>query len=163
MNMLIDELRAIAATPLSWGAVLLLMTFLLYSIYHRWACPLMHNKAEISATEAQEARDRPFSAGPRFGLFMIAGITAAVAGLSLIGEGTYPLVSFYLLVAGVFTIQTEPVRLQIREAELRVIASETIGGDVKQVALERLDTTHLWLIWLQFGILVGTAVFLLAI
>lgn len=163
MNMLIDELRAVAADPYAWGAVPVLLAFLLGALWRRRVCPLIHRAAEIGPAEARAAQARPFSAGPRFALLMLAGIAATLAGLTLIEKGTYPTVAFYLLLAGVFVIQTEPARLQLREAEIRVIAAEAMPEDVREIAVERLETNHLWLISLQGVILIGTVAFLLAI
>lgn len=163
MTMLIDELRALAANPVAWGAVPLLLAFLLYALYRRRHCPLIHRTATISVDEARAAQDRPFAAGMRFAFLMLAGIGATIASLTLIAGGTYPTLAFYLLVAGVFVIQTEPARLQLREAEIRAIAAEGLDEEVREIAIDRLETNHLWLIMLQALILVGTVAFLIAI
>ncbi|MEO0621148.1 MAG: hypothetical protein AAFU49_12745 [Pseudomonadota bacterium] len=163
MTMLIDELRQLAANPFTWASVPVLLAFLLYALYRRRCCPLLHRTLTITPEQARASADQPYTAGPRFALLMLVGIVATIASLKLIADGTYPTLAFYLLVAGVFVIQTEPVRLRLREAETRVIASELYDEDVREVAIDRLETNHLWLITIQVVILLGTVAFLLAI
>lgn len=162
MNLFVDELRALADNPVAWGAVPALALFATYSVIAWRKCPLLHRTAHISEAEAKAVLDRPQIAGPRFLILMVVGIAATVAGLSLIAEAIYPTLAFYLLLAGVFVLKTEPVRLQIREAEFRVVAARPHGKDAVGLALERLNENNTLLITLQVAILLGTTLFLLA-
>ncbi len=163
MTSLIDELHRLASDPIAWGAVPILAAFALYALWHWRSCPLLHRTAHITLAEAEGVVGKPYIAGPRFLLLMLAGIAATVAALTLIAEGIYPTLAFYLLVAGVFVIQTEPARLQLREAEMRVVAAEAIGPEAMQAAISRLETTIVWLVTLQVTILAGTVLFLVAL
>lgn len=160
--MLIEELSMLAGDPVAWGAVPLLAVFCIYSLVHWWRCPLIHRTQHISLEEAANVVGKPVIAGPRFGLLMLAGVAATLAGLSFIAEGIRPTLAFYLLIAGVFVIQTEPARLQIREAEARVVTASAVGEEPARIAVERLETTNIWLISLQFSMLAAVVIFLAA-
>lgn len=162
MNMLIDELRMLAGDPLAWGAVPVLLAFAGWSVWHWWTCPLIARTAHISRAEALAVLGKPYFAGPRYFLLMVAGIVATVAGLTFIARGINPTLAFYLLLAGVFVIQTEPARLQLREAEYRVVASEALGLEDVESAVHRLESSNVWLITLHGVILVATVTFLLS-
>lgn len=162
MNMLVEELTALADDPVTWAAVPVLGLFAAYSLWHWLHCPVLHRKRRPSLDEARAVVGQPRIAGPRFLLLMLLGIVATLAGLTFISEGIYPTAAFYLLLAGVFVIQTEPARLQIREAELRVLAVEAQGETAIRHAMERLETLNIWLVSLQLAILAGVIGFLLA-
>ena len=162
MTMLIDELGMLSADPVAWGAVGLLAAFAAYAVWHWQVCPLLHERARIDRAEAAAAIARPLVDGPRYLLLMLGGIAATVTGLGFLAEGIYPAIAFYLLLAGLFVIQTEPARREIREAELRVVASELQGDDAREAAIERLRSAHLWLVGLHFVLLIGAAAGLLA-
>ena len=86
MNMLIETLQQVANSPYSWGVVALIAAVALFSLYKWRACPyLCHTKA-ISLDESHEQLDRPFVAGPRFVVVMLAGIAAIVTGLGLVSH-----------------------------------------------------------------------------
>ncbi len=163
MNSLIDELHRLASDPIAWGAVPILAAFAIYAIWHRYSCPLLHRTAHITLEQAEKVVGKPHFAGPRYLILMLAGIAATVAALTLISEGIYPTLAFYLLVAGVFVIQTEPARLQLREAEMRVVAAEVMGPEARQSAIARLETSIVWLATLQATIFAGTVLFLLTL
>jgi hypothetical protein len=160
--MLVEELRALADDPLTWAAVPALAAFAGHALWHWRTCPLLDRTKHVTLAEAEAAVDQPRIAGPRFLVLMLLGIAATLAGLSFIAEGIYPTAAFYLLLAGVFVIQTEPARLQIREAELRVVAAERHGEDARRIAIERLETLNIWLLSLELAILAGVMGFLLA-
>lgn len=162
MNMLIDELGKLASDPIAWGAIVLLAGFAAYALWHWRVCPLLHERARIDHAEAAAAIDRPLVDGPRFLLLMLCGIATTVTGLGLIAEGIHPALAFYLLLAGLFVIQTEPARREIRHAELRVVAAELQGEEAREAALERLRSAHLWLVALHFALLAGAVTGLLA-
>ncbi|MGF1447742.1 MAG: hypothetical protein ACFBRM_16310 [Pikeienuella sp.] len=162
MSMLVDELKALGESPLAWGAVPAIAAFV-YRSYHNWRkCPLLHRAPQLTQNEALELVGRPKIAGPRYFLLMVAGIVATVTSLSLIAKGIYPTLAFYLLIAGVFVIQTEPARLQVRDAEVRLFAAQPHGPAARAAAMERLDWTNAWLVTLQATMLAGVIAFLLA-
>jgi len=162
VNMLLRELSALSSDPFAWGAVLLLASFAVYALWHWRVCPLLHERARIDRADAAAALERPLADGARFLLFMLGGIAATLTGLTFIAEGAYPTVAFYLLLAGLFVIQTEPARREVRQSELRVVAAELEGDEARHAALERLRSAHLWLVALHFLLLGGAATALLA-
>ncbi len=163
MSMLVGELAALGADPLSWGAVPALLVFAGVS-YRNWRVyPLLQGDDRLTEAKAAALAGRPQFAGPRYALLMLGGIAATVAGLWLIAEGIRPTLAFYLLLAGVFVIQTEPARLQIREAQYAAIAARPHGEEASQAARERLDWTNAWLVTLEVVILAGTVLFLCAV
>ncbi len=162
MSLLLDELRSLGANPVAWAAVPVIAGFTLRSYYHWRHCPLLHKTRDLTHEEATEFLRRPQIAGPRYLLLMLAGMGATIAGLALIAKGVGSALAFYLLVAGVFVIQTEPARLQVREAEYRVLAAQPYGQAAERAAIERLDWTNGWLVTLQLVILTATLAFLLA-
>jgi len=162
MNMLIEELSAVAGHPLAWGAVAALGLFAVYSLWRQQRCPLLLHRPDVSQAEAQAMLERPVAEGPRFLVTMLAGVALTLTGLSFIAAGMLPIVAFYLLLAGVFVIQTEPARRQIREAEMRVIAAEVLSAEQREAAVERLASAHLWLVGLNFILTAGAVAALLA-
>jgi len=162
MAALLDELQMLAGNPVAWGAVPVLALFVLTSIWHWWTCPLIARTASITLEQARAVVGQPRIAGPRYFLLMMGGIVATLAGLTLIAEGIYPLLAFYLLLGGVFVIQTEPTRLQIRESEMAVVAARAHGEEAMRIAVERLETTAMWLMTIQCVMLAATVAFLLA-
>ena len=162
MTMLLAELGRLAADPLAWGAIAALAGFTAHALWHWRVCPLVNARAQIDHAQAAAAIARPFVDGPRYLLLMLGGIAATVTGLGFIAEGIYPTLAFYLLLAGLFVIQTEPARREIREAELRVVASEFETEEARETTLSRLRSAHLWLVGLHVLLLVGAAAALLA-
>lgn len=162
MNMLLEELARVAGNPLSWGAVAVLAAFAVYSVWHWRTCPLLRVGPNVTHTEAEAALNRPIAEGVRFLGLMLAGIALTLTALSFISLGIYPVVAFYMLLTGLFVIQTEPARRQIREAELRVVAAECQTEDVQEAALAQLRSGHQWLLTINFLLLLAAAVALLA-
>ncbi len=162
MNMLIETLQQVGDSPYSWGVVALIAAVALFSLYKWRACPyLCHTKA-ISPEDSREQLDRPFAAGPRFVVVMLAGITAIVTGLGMVSHVVNPPLALLLIVAGVFAVQIEPALLRIEESVARVVAAQFEGPDAVTVAEERLRYAHLWLVTANFTILVAVVLTLLA-
>jgi hypothetical protein len=162
MNMLIETLQQVANSPYSWGVVALIAAVALFSLYKWRACPyLCHTKA-ISLDESHEQLDRPFVAGPRFVVVMLAGIAAIVTGLGLLSHVVNPPLALLLIVAGVIAVQIEPALLRIEESVARVVSAQCEGPDAITAAEERLRYAHLWLVTANFTILVAVVLTLLA-
>ena len=162
MNMLIETLQQVANSPYSWGVVALIAAVALFSLYKWRACPyLCHTKA-ISLDESHEQLDRPFVAGPRFVVVMLAGIAAIVTGLGLVSHVVNPPLALLLIVAGVIAVQIEPALLRIEESVARVVTAQCQGPDAVAAAEERLRYAHLWLVTANFTILVAVVLTLLA-
>jgi len=162
MNMLIETLQQVANSPYSWGVVALIAAVALFSLYKWRACPyLCHTKA-ISLDNSREQLDRPFVAGPRFVVVMLAGITAIVTGLGLISQQVNPPLALLLIVAGVFAVQIEPALLRIQESVARIVVAQCQGPDAVVAAEERLRYAHLWLVTANFTVLIAVVLTLLA-
>ncbi len=162
MNMLIETLQQVANSPYSWGVVALIAAVALFSLYKWRACPyLCHTKA-ISLDDSRQQLDRPFAAGPRFVVVMLAGIAAIVTGLGMISHVVNPPLALLLIVAGVIAVQIEPALLRIQESVARVVSAQCQGPDAVAAAEERLRYAHLWLVTANFTILVAVVLTLLA-
>jgi hypothetical protein len=162
MNMLIETLQQVANSPYSWGVVALIAAVALFSLYKWRACPyLCHTKA-ISLDDSRQQLDRPFVAGPRFVVVMLAGIAAIVTGLGLVAHVVNPPLALLLIVAGVIAVQIEPALLRIEESVARVVTAQFEGPDAITAAEERLRYAHLWLVTANFTVLIAVVLTLLA-
>lgn len=162
MNMLISELGMLSADPFAWGAILLLAAFAGYALWHWRTCPILAGRVCPSAPSAAEAVDGALVDGPRYLLLMLGGIAATVTGLGFIAEAVFPTAAFYLLLGGLFVIQTEPARRELRLGELRVALAEAEGPDAVEAAIDRLRSAHHWLVALHFLVLIAAVVGLLS-
>ncbi|MEM7505153.1 MAG: hypothetical protein AAF415_00295 [Pseudomonadota bacterium] len=150
MNMLMDTLGELSSSYIAWLGVGFLALMAAHSYYHWLSCPYLCQKHDISVDEAREAIDRPISAGPRFLLSMTLGIAATIAGLFLLHRAIEPGVAFMLIVAGLVVMQTEPIRLQLRDSVARLVAASTGPEETQAAALDSLRTSHLWLVSVHF-------------
>jgi hypothetical protein len=162
MNMLIETLQQASANPYSWAIVGLIAAVWLFSVYKWRTCPYLCRTITISQDESHEQLDRPFVAGARFVVVMLAGITAIVAGLGLVSHQVNPPLALLLIVVGVFAVQIEPALLQIEESVARLVSAQCQGPDPVTAAEERLRHAHLWLVTANFTILVAVVLTLLA-
>lgn len=162
MKMLVETLGAIGNSPYAWAIVGLIAAAALFSLYQYYTCPYLCHRRDISAAESAESLDRPFVAGARFVVVMLAGIAAILAGLTMISREVNPPLALLLIVAGVFAVQIEPAILRIQEAVNRVVAAHAQGPDAISAAEERLRTAHLWLVMTSFAILIAVVLALLA-
>jgi hypothetical protein len=142
--------------------VALIAAVALFSLYKWRACPyLCHTKA-ISPEDSREQLDRPFVAGPRFVIVMLAGIAAIVTGLGMVSHVVNPPLALLLIVTGVFAVQVEPALLQIQKSVARLVTAQFEGADTVTAAEERLRYAHLWLVTANFTILAAVVLTLLA-
>lgn len=162
MTMLVDALHAAAVNPYSWAVVGLIALATLYSLYRLRTCSYLHRTRHISPEESEASLSRPFAAGPRFVIVMLAGITAILAGLWMILREVNPPVALLSIVLGVFAVQVEPALLQIQEAEKRVVAAQLQGSEAIATAEGRLRDAHVWLVMTSFTILIAVVLALLA-
>ena len=160
MNMLIQHIQTVAVSPFAWALVALLAFFAAVAAVRWYRCPFLCGTTELGKLDAMTKGE--FRPGPRFLITMLAGVTGAIIGLTLVFEGTYPVLSFYLVVLGVFVIQTEPARLQIRESMQRVVNVADGNRETRLAAEARLRSGHLWLVSLHFLIIAAAAAALLS-
>lgn len=162
MNMLVDALHAAAANPYSWGVVGLIGATTLYSMYLLRTCPYLHRTRLISAEESESSLNRPFAAGPRFVVVMLAGIAAILIGLWMILREVNTQVALLIIVVGVFAVQVEPVLLNVQEAMKRVSAAQRQGSEAIAAAEDRLRDAYGWLLLTSLTILIAVVLALLA-
>ena len=162
MNMLIETLQQVASSSYSWGVVTLIAAVALFSLYQWRACPYLCRTKAISPEDSRDQLDRPFVAGPRFVVVMLAGIAAIVTGLGMVSHVVNPPLALLLIVAGVFAVQIEPALLRIQESVARVVSAQCEGPDAVTAAEERLRYAHLWLVTANFAILAAVVLTLLA-
>jgi len=162
MNMLVDTLHAAGDNPYSWAIVGLIAAATLFSLYQFYTCPYLCRTRQISDEESAASLDRPFAAGPRFAVVMLAGIAAILAGLTMLSREANPPLALLLIVLGVFAVQIEPALLQIQEAVKRVAAAHAQGPEAIAAAEDRLRNAHIWLVMTSFTILIAVVLALLA-
>lgn len=162
MTALIETLQQASANPNAWVLVALIALVTAISVYKWRSCPYLGRTKNISQGESQAQVERPFVAGPRFVIVMLAGIAAMMIGLTLVSRGVTPLLALLLIVVGVFAVQTEPALLQIRESVTRLIAAKVQGPDQVAAAEERLRYAHIWLVTANFTLLMAVILALLA-
>lgn len=162
MNMLIDELAMLGGNPWSWAVVGVIAIFALYSASLMLLCPYVHGRAEVSPADIQAARVDGFRAGPRFLVAMLGGVALTLTGLFMISQGIQPALALGALVAGVFIIQTEPRRLEIREFKSRVIAHWDAPVELAASQRDRLKAGHRTLTLTNFTLLAAMIAGLLA-
>jgi len=162
MNMLIETLHQVGTNPYSWVVVALIAAVALFSLYHWLRCPYLNHRREITRTDLAAESDRPFVAGPRFVIVMLAGIGAIFTGLGMILHHLYPPLALLLIVVGVLAVQIEPALLRIRGAVTRLIGAQLEGPEAVASAEERLRYAHIGVVSTSFVILFAAVLGLLA-
>lgn len=162
MDGFLEILYKVGAEPWSWAVVVLLAAWAGISLWKRMVCPIANGHAQLSAAEAIRDLNRKVRHPLSFLVVMVAGMVAAVVGLFGLskadeGAGTLP---FFLLAAGLFVILTLPVRMRIREAELRVRTATDEDG--RQALARALRSEHHGLLQYEFGILALITLILVA-
>lgn len=162
MTRLVDALHEAAVNPWSWAVVVLIAVATLVGLYQFRTCSHLHGTRTFSPEESQASLDRPFAAGPRFVVVMLAGIAAILAGLWMILREVNPPVALLTIVVGVFAVQIEPVLLQIQECAKRIVAAQNQGPEAIAAAEDRLRDAYVWLVMTSFTILIAVVAALLA-
>ena len=162
MNMLIDEVQMLAGSLETWIVVGVMAMVAVQSLATMFMCPYVHGKKEFSEEQIVDAQSRRFIAGPRFAMAMVAGIVMLLTGLFMIAGGLKPTLALALLVIGIVIVQTEPVRLRIRESMLRVVAMQARGGAAAETARLRLRGDHQNLVFMNIAIVLCLITALLA-
>lgn len=162
MNNLLTTLDGLSGLWATWVTVALLAALGINALMNRMMCPLARGTCDASVEEARQALSRRIFAGPRFLTTMLLAITATIIGLKLIYAGTNPGIAVFLIIAGLLVMQTEPIRLSIKEAQNRVIATSVDSEDAQAAALEYLRARHQWLVGVHFLILGGVLAAILA-
>lgn len=163
MNMLVMTLQSLGESALAWGAVGLLALAAMVSILSYARCE--RRCAEGSLRDGRAAReylDQRVAAGPRYLALMLSGIAAMVAGLAMIAGDMRPDLGFFILVAGIVVVQTEPLRQRIRIADARVAAAPADDADQRGLARDNLRDSHRALVVTNVALTVLVALGLLA-
>lgn len=162
MKMLVEELQLLAADPWSWVVVGLLAVIAAHSAVMLIACPYVRNRATITDAEVDEAKSAGTAPGGRFLALMVGGITLTLAGLFMIAEGAAPKIALAALVAGIFLIQTEPVRLSIRQSKTRLISHRDADPGIVEGDRDRLKGGHWNLAGINLALVLALCAALLA-
>lgn len=162
MKMLVDTLHAASDNPYSWAIVGLIGAAAGVSLYKFWRCPYLCRTRVITPEESAASTIRPFAAGPRFVVIMLAGIGAILAGLTMLSAESNPPLALLLIVVGVFAVQLEPALLRVQDAVTRLAAAQIQGAEAIADAEDRLRTAHIWMSATSVMILVAVILVLLA-
>jgi len=138
MEALIADLRTLAANPYAWLVAGALGLLTLHSLVRYLRCPLVHRTATIAPEDARAAVEAERVHSPRHLALMVLGIALAVGGMAMVASSVRPPLALALIAAGLFLTQTEPLRLNIRDRQLRVIAAELDSEAARHAAIERL-------------------------
>lgn len=163
MEHLINELMLLANDPRAWFAVAGLGAVAVHSIYTYLRCPLVHGQAHISPEQARAAIHGRHFHSPRYLLLMILGIALALVGMAMVATGARTPIALGLVAGGLFLVQTEPLRLNIRDRQLRVVAAQIEDQSAQQTAIVRLKGEYRQLIVTNLVLTALVAVYLLAL
>lgn len=161
MDMLIDELVSLANDPRAWFAVLGLALATAHAFWAYRTCPMSRADFSVTPEIARQTVHGARNHSPRFVALMLVGIVATVAGMAMISQGIKPPIALGLIAGGLFLVQTEPLRMQIRDRELRVIAAQDQPEEVQKGELERLQREHQNLLLTNLGLTLAVAAYLL--
>ena len=163
MNMLLDTLGTLSDSAYTWvGIALLAGDGRSIPSILGIAAPIFAKTKDVSPEEAQEAVQKPVFAGARFLLTMVAGVAATISGLLMLYHAFEPGIGFMLIVAGVVVMQTEPIRLQIRDTVSRLVVATSHGDAAVAAATESLRMSHIWLVIVHLLILFAVTAAVLA-
>jgi len=161
MNVLVAEFARLGANPWAWGVAGLLTVFAAQAVVQLLRCPYARGTTAISDDDVARARANRFRPGARFALAVLGGAGLIVIGLFMIARSIGPAVAFGALTAGILILQTEPMRLQIREQTYAVIASRDAAPDVAEGQRDRLRENHRILAATNLGVLAAVVAVLL--
>lgn len=151
MNDFLDILVRVGSTPMSWGVLALMAAWAMVSVVKYVRCPLVGGRATISPADAETALQRRVRHPLAYLLAMLVGMGLAIAGLFGLAEteskGT---LAFFFLAIGLYVILTMPVRLEIKDAEMRVVAAGS--QEARSISTQGLRHTHRRLLQYEFGI-----------
>jgi hypothetical protein len=119
--------------------------------------------AEETVEAIERRRQAPWRHSARFLVVMVGGLTLAVVGLFSLAKAGAP-VGLIMLVAGLYLFLTEPIRLQIIDAEDR-LASAAQSGDPESTAMARamLNGNHVNLVLIDVGAALSLGLAVLAL
>lgn len=142
MYMLVETLQSLGESPLAWGVVGLLGAAAGISAW-RYRSQQRCTDGTFGDRDAARAYlDSRIAAGPQYLVAMLAGIAAMIAGLAMIAGDMHAELGFFVLVAGICTVQLVPLRQRIRIADARVAAAASDDADQREVARENLRDAH---------------------
>lgn len=158
MNDFIQIIETIGADPRAWLVLGLFALRAVYSIVIYFRCPLCWSAKLVADPEEAQRRINSKSGGSmRFFLLMVTGIVLAVVGLFMLADGVKPTIALFLMVLGAFLFMTEPIRLRINDARLRVISAGE-NEDQRMFHVGGLKSQHKDLLKLEIGIPVALGV-----
>lgn len=163
MERLIAELVLLASDPRAWFAVAGLGLIALHSLYIYLRCPLVHGTLRVTPEEARRAVHAERVHSTRYLLLMLTGIGLCLAGMAMVALSARTPLALGLVAAGLFLVQTEPLRLNIRDRQLRVVAAQIEGESAVAAAVWRLRGEYRKLILTTSVLTLALAAYLVAL
>ncbi|HEU0222287.1 MAG TPA: hypothetical protein VFR34_08800 [Paracoccaceae bacterium] len=159
MDGFLEILLKVGNDPKSWVVVALLGLWAGASLYRLVKCPIANARIKLSPESAHATLNRRIRHPLSYLVIMLLGMAVAVAGLiGLSKQDDGSTLPFFMLAVGLFVILTLPVRMRIKDAELRVIAAQT--EESRAVLAQTLRHEHRALLHYEFGILLLLALVL---
>lgn len=161
MNMLVQTLERLGSDPWAWTAVAVAGVLAMVSFVRYRTCPHLNRRPGRAGrprgdqAAALDYLNRRVAAGPCYFALIAAGVVAAVSGLTMIAWDSRPAIGFFVLLAGVLVLQTEPQRQRIRIASARVVAAQSTERRI--VAREALRDGHRSLVLANLMIAIAVA------
>jgi hypothetical protein len=142
----------VGSEPASWLVIGILGLWAGYSVMRLFICPYCNLRIGITAEQARSSLNKRVRHPLSYLFLMLLAMGIAVAGLFGLsaGEEGRGTLSFFLLATGLFLILTLPVRMRIKDAELRVIAAPS--PDAQRLHALGLRQEHHTLIQYELGV-----------
>ncbi|MEM9049313.1 MAG: hypothetical protein AAGC92_11405 [Pseudomonadota bacterium] len=141
MTSFLDVLIRVGSDPMAWAVLAVMAIVAAGSLYKYWVCPLAKANVPYTTEEARSMLNRRVRHPVSYLLVMLLGMGFAIAGLFGLAKGDHKsTLGFLSLAFGLYVILTLPVRLQIKDAELKVIASAE--GEPRAIMAGELRQTH---------------------
>ena len=151
----LDNIFAALTHPLAKWVALAFALRALWSLVSWRMCPVASGREDVAKYNGFGAkRQALWRHSWRFFIIMIAGIALSVTGLFKLATygGDAPL-GLFLLVLGIYLFTTEPVRMQILDAEDRIVDILRGGGDreARSFGQAILRSNHANLVFIEIG------------
>jgi hypothetical protein len=161
MDGFLEILYKVGSEPWSWAVVAALALLAAGSVWRLVRCPIANLRVEVTPESASELLNKRIRHPLSFLVLMLGGMVAAVVGLFRLADpDDGSVLAFFLLSLGLFVVLTLPVRMRIKDAELRVVAAADEAR--RAVYATTLRHEHRALLLYEFGILAFLALVLLA-
>ncbi|QDL92939.1 hypothetical protein FDP22_14795 [Paroceanicella profunda] len=153
MNGFLEVLQKVGATQASWAIIVIALLWGCASLYRMLVCPIANCRPvtlDLPPEEAERQINQRVRHPLSFLVLMLLGIGLSVSGLFGLASDTHRgTIAFFMLVVGLFLILTLPMRQNIRDGELRVMAARDLQA--RQLMSSSLRHDHRQLLYYEFG------------